>query len=397
MDASRATARGDLYGLLNVHSDADATKIRKAYRRAALLAHPDKGGTSASFQSVNNAFQVLSCPIARLRYDQRLRTAPADTAVPSRHSPTSQRGAKRHATVHRLAGPSKGRRRRLDDGLECLRSALQEMPALQRHKAALSTTPSIRQALLEFMQHSSRAAADTARCKHRQPPRRPSYDSDGQMGHVSSTRCNGVSCFQARVYVNSLCFYTRKQTKLETAIEHQIVLLEIRRSLLAAASVDVKFWEDALLMRRACEAALTTSGVSESELGLRACVMLRAVRWIGPRYRIVTTSSSLGDALNMHVCLITARATSWEAFRAEWLRHLAQSKTYGRTGDGKRPRSCRRFSTEESEDFVDTARQKALEGQLSKSIRHVEHLLKLAEKDKATKKRKQSCRAQGGG
>lgn len=403
MEASVITAPSDLYYLLGVTSDADATDIRRSYKKAALRAHPDKGGSSSSFQSVSSAYQVLSCPIARQQYDQQRQTAPADTTAASRHPPQTQRGVKRRATSHSSTGPVK-RRRRLEEGLECLRSVLQEMPASQRRNAALSTTPRCRQALIDFMQHSSRAGADVVKGDNRRPLRRMSHDNDGLTGRITSTRRNGVLMYKARVYVNSLCLYTRQQSRLETAIEHQIVLLEIRRSLLAAASAlkadgvsEFYFWEDAQQMQQACEVALKASGVSESELGLRACVMMRAVRWIGPSYRIVTTSSSLGAALNMHVSLSTARAKSWEAFRAEWLRHLAQCQTYGSTGDGKRPRVCRRLSAEEAKEFVDTARQKALEIQLSKSIRHVEQLLKLDEKDKTAKIRGQSCQARGGG
>lgn len=388
--------QSDLYSILNISSAADTTEICKAYRRAALLAHPDKGGTSASFHSVSYAFQVLSCPVARQHYDRSRGPEPADSAVPRRRPPPSQRGAKRRADAHFSARPSKYRRR-VDEGLESVRAILHDMPAPQRRQALLSTTPSTRQALLEFMQQFSKTATDAARSEQRQPTRAASYDTEGLLGHVHSSKTKGGSSHQARVYVNSLCLYTRRQARLENAIEHQIVLLEIRRSLLAAASADAQFWEDPSLMRRACDAALMACGVSETEIGLRACVMLRAVRWIGPRHRIVTTSSSLADALDTHVGLITARATSWEAFRTEWLRHLARSATYGQTGDQKCPRVRTRLSAEKAKDFVDAAREKALDGQLSKSIRRVEQLLKLAEKAKAKKARTNTCKARGGG
>ncbi|CAE8633104.1 unnamed protein product [Polarella glacialis] len=61
-----------LYGLLDVCRDADNAQIRSAYRRQALLTHPDKGGTAAEFLEVVEAFEVLSDAGRRTAYDQEL-------------------------------------------------------------------------------------------------------------------------------------------------------------------------------------------------------------------------------------------------------------------------------------------------------------------------------------
>lgn len=44
------------YDILEVRKDADAKDIKKAFKKAALSAHPDKGGTDELFQMVNEAF-----------------------------------------------------------------------------------------------------------------------------------------------------------------------------------------------------------------------------------------------------------------------------------------------------------------------------------------------------
>jgi DnaJ homolog subfamily C member 3 len=44
------------YDILELRKDADAKEIRKAFKKAALSAHPDKGGTDELFQMVNEAF-----------------------------------------------------------------------------------------------------------------------------------------------------------------------------------------------------------------------------------------------------------------------------------------------------------------------------------------------------
>lgn len=62
---------GDLYTLLGVSRDAAEEDLKKAYKRAALLAHPDKPtGSKEKFQALNEAFSVLSNPEKRAEYDR---------------------------------------------------------------------------------------------------------------------------------------------------------------------------------------------------------------------------------------------------------------------------------------------------------------------------------------
>ena len=55
--------------MLDVPRDADAKTIKKAFRKAAMKAHPDKGGSEAKMAAVNEAYEVLSNPELRQRYD----------------------------------------------------------------------------------------------------------------------------------------------------------------------------------------------------------------------------------------------------------------------------------------------------------------------------------------
>lgn len=57
------------YKVLGVARDADDRTIKKAFRVAAKKAHPDKGGSEAKMASVNEAYEVLSNPELRQRYD----------------------------------------------------------------------------------------------------------------------------------------------------------------------------------------------------------------------------------------------------------------------------------------------------------------------------------------
>jgi DnaJ family protein A protein 2 len=59
-----------LYQCLDVDRSASADDIKKAFRKKALVNHPDKGGDKAVFQQLQEAYSVLSDPAKRAEYDQ---------------------------------------------------------------------------------------------------------------------------------------------------------------------------------------------------------------------------------------------------------------------------------------------------------------------------------------
>jgi hypothetical protein len=90
------------YDVLGLPVNATAHQIKAAYRRAARATHPDHGGDAAEFRRVSLAYEVLSNPQARSRYDRSYGAAgpgaPTDSsgtfaAGPGpRHSAPGQRG-----------------------------------------------------------------------------------------------------------------------------------------------------------------------------------------------------------------------------------------------------------------------------------------------------------------
>ncbi len=64
----------DYYQILGVERSASADDVRKAYRKLAMQFHPDRnpGNKQAEekFKEINEAYQVLSDPQKRARYDQ---------------------------------------------------------------------------------------------------------------------------------------------------------------------------------------------------------------------------------------------------------------------------------------------------------------------------------------
>ncbi len=63
-------AKRDYYEVLGVGKSASADEVKKAFRKAAVEHHPDKGGDEAKFKEVNEAYEVLKDERKRQRYDQ---------------------------------------------------------------------------------------------------------------------------------------------------------------------------------------------------------------------------------------------------------------------------------------------------------------------------------------
>lgn len=69
----KKSKRKDFYKILGVEKDASENDIKKAYRKLAIVHHPDKNPDDADseqrFKEIGEAYETLSDPEKRARYD----------------------------------------------------------------------------------------------------------------------------------------------------------------------------------------------------------------------------------------------------------------------------------------------------------------------------------------
>jgi curved DNA-binding protein CbpA len=83
------------YEILGIDPNADSKAIRQAYLRASLKHHPDKNPdnveeSKALFIEVGQAYEVLSDPVLRAKYDREIRTGARPTYTGQRASATER-------------------------------------------------------------------------------------------------------------------------------------------------------------------------------------------------------------------------------------------------------------------------------------------------------------------
>lgn len=75
-------SKRDYYEILGVAKTADEVAIKKAYRGLASKHHPDKGGDTAKFQEIQEAYDNLSDPQKREAYNRHGHDAPQQSGGP---------------------------------------------------------------------------------------------------------------------------------------------------------------------------------------------------------------------------------------------------------------------------------------------------------------------------
>jgi curved DNA-binding protein CbpA len=360
------TVDGDLYALLGVGPDANASEIRAAYRRAAFSVHPDKGGTSEMFQSIAAAFNVLSCPNTRSTYDR-------ERAV------QMQGNCKRASKLKVTAGMSttsctNAALARLNQALQRLRAVLEDVDKHLRSALMPSIPLRVQKSLIAFMN---------------QTPRRTPLLLDFQKKLQRKTASRNTRIVtsggksHAQLDIEHLRIYTR-WAQLEAAIEHQLVLVKFRDQIVKASDADKDIWSKPEEIQQIFEGVLSEQGISMNGFGLSVYVEMRAPEWVDSSHRITSPVVSLTEAVDLRLRILHARSTSWDLLCEEWIDLLQRGKN-GR-------------SIEEAKAHVSQARRNFVEKKLSQAASSVERALDhqgcIQNKVKCRIERTEQCRAE---
>lgn len=66
------------YDILSINKDATHEEILEAYRKKVIEVHPDKGGNTIDFMNVRKAYEILSNPDMRTKYDKWIKKKELD-------------------------------------------------------------------------------------------------------------------------------------------------------------------------------------------------------------------------------------------------------------------------------------------------------------------------------
>ena len=94
----------DYYKILGVRKDADAFQVKKAYRRLALLFHPDVNQTREAHQQfilINEAYKTLSNASRKRKYDLSLHYGHAIAEIKEEDGKFSQDKGRKYGTAHK--------------------------------------------------------------------------------------------------------------------------------------------------------------------------------------------------------------------------------------------------------------------------------------------------------
>lgn len=386
---------------------------RAAYdkNRKELMQHRNRSMAHAE-EDASAARSNATAARAKLDTSRATRTPPTHTPRDNYSQlPATTMGPKKQSAPSRgfRAQPSKRRRIAADIGpprccrgvanlqermsrvgtpLSQLRALLQDMNPGQRQKAIRALAPRVQAALLLFMEtFSTPPTISSVPVALLLPePRVPKSSASAHSGiakSVAATSNRDGWTYKAHVHIKALRFYTRGHAQFEVALERQIVLVQLRNALAAAAAEDPLLWEDAAETHRVCAAVLRANATSEKDLGLSAYMYMRAGHWLPQNCTIISPVMPLRELFALHCRFLRARRVSWQRFRAEWVQLMQCAQ---------QP-EAKRKTLPEAEAIANKARVSVLEVQFARAVGSVARALDDEERRGRARWRTQARRA----
>eukprot|EP00929_Paragymnodinium_shiwhaense_P090814 TRINITY_DN50912_c2_g2_i1.p1 TRINITY_DN50912_c2_g2~~TRINITY_DN50912_c2_g2_i1.p1 ORF type:complete len:470 (+),score=107.26 TRINITY_DN50912_c2_g2_i1:228-1637(+) len=301
----------DFYALLGVSQAADHAAIKAAYRREALLAHPDKGGCNENFHALCIAFEVLSNSATRAAYD-------ADLA----------------SQIHKSRKLEKATDAKKRTALQRLQRCIANFPREERRTALDSLHPQVSEALLGWMQRKSEEAEAT----HGAPVgsigtrsagscRRHAYGTSSikKVGGNSKKYLVSMSCF-------NLLIASSPQETLEQAIAVHALMLDARGTLMMRFIEQQKAKMTADLVDCISTALSSASRPATAEapaLTFSLMPVISAMSEVGRKIYGQRTTD-VGAACAQRAELLDAKERGWPVLRATLVK-LLRNKSAGQS------------------------------------------------------------------
>lgn len=259
-----------------------------------------------------------------------------------------------------------------------LRDILSSMKPGRRHNTIAGLSPSLRSALVSYMEMERNGL------KLKGPTVVPTTVGLSTLKASGSTRIivdesAAVAKYKAFMHIKALRIYTCGHADLETAIEKQMILVQMRQALAAANENNPSFWDNSTEIFDICTGVLQKNQTTEERLGLSAHVYIRAGHLLLQNQTITSPVMPLSEVLAVHSRLLRARQTSWQDLRAEWIQ-LMQSQYH--------PAGKRKLLPE-AEAVADEARAVALQVFLPRAVATATKVLQMEQLQLAKQHRKE--------
>lgn len=326
----------DLYGLLGL-SPAESlgpADIRSAYRRSALQAHPDKGGSEEKFHAVLTAFEVLSCRASRESYDSaRSRGLSAADAL----------------AIATGRAPDPATKRKSNSApLERLRLLLAKMGREQRQEALQKLPREVRDALVSYMEGAASfkesAPASNATARNAAKALENGEEQTGGtrgIGRGILRQATSPPTYKASIFLPSLFVMSRPNPSLERVLQLHSALVRTRE--LVDAGEDFNSVRFRQAFAEACREAELDADKELRNLTFTAII---------PAYYEVNRqikgrqTPDLDAAFALREQLLEAKAEGWPALRDVWIAIMQTAP------EAAGHRAC---SAEEAARIADTA------------------------------------------